>query len=183
MKRLYLLVLVALMAFAIPLGVSARTRPQVYLVHLEQLNNSGVMGGALLLRRGDQLTVILVAHGLEANMVHPQHIHGFTDTPQDSVCPPPEAAGTDGILTLAEGLPYYGPVVVPLQNMNGDFPTANPGGVVVFIHTFDLSTLSITDLTQFTIVLHGMTVNNAYDASLPVACGQIIVVGQQPTSS
>ena len=78
MKRLLLVILLVLMAFAIPLGASARTRPLYYTVQLQDLNNSGVHGRVILIQRDNELRVIVVARGLEKNMVHMQHIHGFT---------------------------------------------------------------------------------------------------------
>ena len=183
MKRLLLVILLVLMAFAIPLGASARTRPIYYTVQLQDLNNSGVHGRVILIQRDNELRVIVVARGLEKNMVHMQHIHGFTATTLDSTCPPPSAAGSDGILTLQEGMPYYGPVILPLLDTNGDYPTASRFGVVRFSNTFDLAPLELTDLSPFTIVIHGMTVNGAYDGSLPVACGQINLLGRQAPSS
>lgn len=44
------------------------------------LNDSGVRGQAVLFLEGNELTVRVIATGLEPNMPHPQHIHGFMAT-------------------------------------------------------------------------------------------------------
>ncbi len=117
-------------------------------------------------KRADTVTVTITATGLEPDMLHPQHIHGFASN-QNSVCPSVSAAGADGLLTLEEGLPAYGPVQLSLT----PFPTT-PNGTVVFQETYPL-TKDIQPLQNTSIVLHGMTVNGTYWATLPVACGSL----------
>lgn len=139
-----------------------------YTADLAMLNNSGVSGTAELTLKGDQLTVKIQATGLEPSMVHPQHIHGFMENNRNSKCPPASADDDgDGLVELGEGLPFYGPVLLPLD----PFPTA-PDGSINFEETYTVDS-SITPLQNRAIVLHGMTVDGEYIATLPVACGQI----------
>jgi hypothetical protein len=120
-----------------------------YNADLDELNNSGVNGEAeleFLTGDGDRvnldagegpedvtdLQVGINATGLEPNMLHPQHIHGFDDASQNAVTPPPTAAGDDGVLSVADGAPFYGRVRLPLltsvpSDSPPSFPTA-PGG-------------------------------------------------------
>lgn len=168
MGKLRLVLAVALsMALMVPAAAFAHEGAHVYRVDLDSLNDSGVDGRAVLIQRGDQLRVIVTARGLESGRVHPQHIHGL-DGDENATCPPARAAGGDGLLTIGEGLPFYGGV---LQSLT-PFPTANPGGVVTYTQTFTVSG-DLADLTDEAIVLHGMTVNGTYVPTLPVACGEI----------
>src|SRR5215210_6941367 len=99
-------------------GHDARTT--VYRVELESLNDSGAHGVAKLRLKGDQLNIRIDAEGLLANSVHAQHIHGIGN----SECPPPAAAGADGILSTADGLPFYGPIVTSLTTTGDTSPAA-----------------------------------------------------------
>ncbi len=166
---------------------------EVYSVSLSSMNNSGVSGTASLLLMDNKLTVKIDASGLEANKPHPQHIHGF-ENDSNAVCPPsPGEAGFaaadtngDGVIDLVEGLPFYGPVMLELYIPIDEFPVADANGEIHFMRTFELGevefeeegeVISLTDLTPLqnrTIVLHGMTFNGEYDATLPVACGQVV---------
>lgn len=53
----------------------AGTTP-IYIASLEELNDSGVSGTALLVADGDNLAVRIGARGLTPNELHPQHIQG-----------------------------------------------------------------------------------------------------------
>ena len=159
--------------------VNNSAKAKYYTADISALNNSGVSGTAELVLEGNQLTVTINATGLEPGMVHPQHIHGFKENNQNSKCPPASAdEDGDGFVELGEGLPFYGPVLLPLD----PFPTA-PDGTITFVETYDVSDLefSVTPLQNRAIVLHGMTATltkdgeqiTDYIATLPVACGQI----------
>lgn len=175
---------------------------------LKPLNGSGVTGTANLTLNKNELTVRIDATGLEPDQTHPQHIHGLVGTnghPQVSLAPTEtNDADGDGFIELAEGLPAYGPVLLPLTSPPGgataDFSTA-PGGVINFQQVYQLPDLgiyadefSVAELLPLTwreIVLHGMTVDGTagagtpgevngtagYKATLPVAAGLITVVG------
>lgn len=141
---------------------------KTYTADIMALNGSGVMGTATLTLEGDMLTVHIMASGLEPNKLHPQHIHGFMENNKNAVCPPPSAdTDGDGLVELGEGLPFYGPVLLPLE----PFPTA-PNGTINYTQTFEVNA-AMLPLQNNVIVLHGMTVNGQYVATLPVACGAI----------
>lgn len=140
---------------------------ETFTVALAELNDSGVSGEVTLTVDGDELTVEIEASGLEADQTHPQHIHG----PEDgaATCPGPDAdEDGDGTITVQEGAPAYGPVILGLE----PFPNVGSDGEVSFSETFELSG-ELDPLTDRVVVLHGLTVDGEYDASLPVACGEI----------
>ena len=152
-----------------------------YCVDLDPLNNSKVQGAAILRLFGNELTVSILAIGAEsgADKPHAQHIHGKADGANAS-CPPADAAGEDGILTLGEGLPFYGNVLLPLDIA----PIAmGPAGEIDYQETFMLGqgglisaaelNSAMNPLTKRAIVLHGKTVNGSYEALLPIACGEL----------
>ncbi len=162
------------------------SKAKMYTVDFTALNGSGVSGSAELTLMGDQLTVKVNATGLEPDMVHPQHIHGFTGNKGNSNCPTSAAdTNDDGLVDLVEGLPSYGGVLLELYVPIDEFPVADANGVLTYERTFTLgetefaeegeliSSSDISPLQNRTIVLHGMTVNGDYVATLPVACGQI----------
>lgn len=165
MKRFALVLALLGVLLGVPAAVSARSSTHVYMVNLHELNHSGVSGHVILLELDGSLTAFVIARGLVPNEVHMQHIHGFAD--KQATCPTPVEADAnhDGIITFAEGLPFYGPVVVPLT----PYPTASAHGTVLFRNTFS----TIDNLDEYVVVLHGLTVNGQYDMTLPVACGAI----------
>ena len=163
-----------------------------FWVEISPLNNSGVTGHAKLMVDGTMLTVELWAEGLAPNELHPQHIHGFKMNNANSTCPPPSAdMDGDGLVELLEGLPFYGPILLPLT----PFPMATDG-TIHYKQTFTLgmdemiSYHNLKPLQNRVIVLHGAYVltdmnGNAmivpkgtegamYVVTLPVACGQIM---------
>ncbi len=142
---------------------------KTYKAKLNMLNGSGVAGMAELTLVGDQLTVTIQAEGLVPDRLHPQHIHGASSNNGNSTCPPPSAdTNGDGFISVPEGAPFYGGILKPLM----PFPTA-PEGTIDFEQTYTL-TESLSPLQNRAIVLHGIFVNGTYDATLPVACGQIM---------
>lgn len=151
---------------------------KVFTAEVDPLNNSGVSGHATLILEGKKLTVKIHAEGLEADSPHPQHIHGLEDN-KDATCPTRSAdENDDGLIEIGEGLPFYGPVLLPLE----PFSTA-ADGTIDYEHTFMLGegeTIAERDLMPLqnrVIVLHGMTVDGEYMATLPVACGEIKEAG------
>ena len=182
---------------------------QLFAVNLTSLNNSGVTGRALLTLDTSNpvnplLNVRIQASGLVPNQPHPQHIHGrflanlsdpdaangpfFRGEGQaavDSVLPTVVQNDTngDGVITVPEGRPAYGPVILNLTSpqtpaaSNGvepistadlsNFPTA-PNGSIDFSQTyaFDLRDQdqrrqynNLIPLALREIVLHGTTTN------------------------
>ncbi|MBD1397203.1 hypothetical protein H9Q13_08510 [Pontibacter sp. JH31] len=144
---------------------------KTYTAEIKALNGSGVMGTATLMLEGNMLTVNIMASGLEAGMLHVQHIHGFMDKNKNAVCPPMSAdTNGNGLVELGEGLPFYGPILLDLA----PFSTA-PDGSINYTQTFQVSA-GVLPLQNNVIVLHGMTVDGVYWPSLPVACGEIKVM-------
>lgn len=148
----------------------------VFTAELSSLNNSGVTGKAYVAKtEDDRLTAIVIAQGLQANQQHPQHIHGLEDATAAGSCPSlAEDTDGDNIITLEEGLPAYGPVLLPLE------PFPEPGeSQVVFAQVYQLGQGEIPgadalgQLQNRVVVLHGMDFGGSYVADLPVACGPL----------
>jgi hypothetical protein len=140
-----------------------------------QLNHSGVHGVVTLVEQAGRLRVNLDAHGLEPGQMHMQHIHGFGNGTQ-AHCPDMSLAGADGVLSFAEGLPAYGPVLITL----GRDVTAGPD--VAYSRTFTstdagASETSLGNFDQYVIVVHGLTNAGNFDPSLPVACAVLAAHG------
>ena len=160
---------------------------RVFATQLTALNSSGVKGAAVLTLDDHVLTVDIRATGLEADKVHVQHIHGFTDN-TDSMSPTiAQDTDHDGFVELAEGLPKYGPILLNLTSPPTDaaetgmgtfagtgdlmnFPTA-PDGTIRFHQTYTFDSeedaaqalfKTIQNLDNKEIVLHGLTVSGDY---------------------
>jgi hypothetical protein len=146
---------------------------KVFRADLKSLNDSGASGVADLRLRGNVLDVHIRASGLVPNRVHAQHIHGVGN----SDCPPPRAAGADGVLSTADGLPFYGPIVMSLTT-SGDtspaagltielMPVADASGCIDYRRTIQLPDAVAADLSAFQIVQHGVDFNEngEYDFS------------------
>lgn len=147
---------------------------KTYMVELMELNGSGVHGMAHIELMGNEIEVSLEAAGLTPEMEHMQHIHGFTENNKNAVCPPMSAdTNGDGLISLAEGVPFYGPVLVALN----PYPMADATGMVDFMDQYTIARAA-RSLQNNVIVLHGMYVDGVYDPTIPVACGQIKVVNQ-----
>jgi hypothetical protein len=149
---------------------------------LRMLNHSGVHGKVKLDAENGKVEVKLRARGLEPMQVHMSHIHGKGDNHQ-ATCPKmKDDVNDDGVLTFAEGLPAYGPVMVGLG-------VDKTNKKLRYERTFTMTGATgippeapirrLGDLDQYVIVVHGMTladdpdtptVERAYVASLPIAC-------------
>jgi Cu/Zn superoxide dismutase len=143
-------------------------------VAITSLNESGVDGTAHLELLGDLLMVELNLTGLEPG-VHPMHIHGLESG--DASCPTMDLdTNGNGYIELEEGLPAYGPVLVPLG-----MPTVGEDGTLTFSGSYIVDAAALGDLLTRVIVIHGMTADldgegegeAEYVASLPVACGDL----------
>jgi hypothetical protein len=144
----------------------SENRTQVFRAELTELNDSGATGKAHLRLKGNELTIRIRARGLAPNLVHAQHIHGVGN----SECPPPAAAGPDGVLSTADGLPFYGPIVSSLTT-RGDtspaagldievMPVADGNGRVDYRRTITLPNEVASNLSAFQIVQHGVDLNH-----------------------
>lgn len=147
---------------------------QKYTATLNQSNNSGVAGVASISVENNKVTVMIEATGMVPNQVHPQHIHGLENN-GISTCLP-ASADTDGIVTIPEGAPFYGSVLLSLEN----FPTADANGNLTYTKTFMLgegdvlTPAELGTLENRAIVLHGLNNDGEYVATIPVACGKIV---------
>lgn len=187
-------------------GDDVLVAPQLYRADLNALNGSGVSGFMEFVHDGTTLTTHVKATGLEPNRVHIQHIHGAFDAlgnPTDSFTPGPAGdTDRDGYLELAEGLPFYGPILLNLTTPPGagleGFPTA-PKGRIDVTESYDLAShlpagIAAEDLFPLhlrEVVIHGMTVGGqagggtpgevdgtgGYKLVLPVASAEIVAVG------
>ena len=170
-------------------------RTNSYSGTLTPLNDSGVTGTFTIEQRGQgQITVNINATGLEVTPnPHVAHIHGL-ESNQEAMCPTiaqDQAGDNDGFIELAEGLPVYGPSIIPLGVVDPDNE-----GVVNYSMTFNLNKQSSFDtgknkgdllpLQLREIVLHGLTLEDGeganggeadgtagYKTVLPVACGAV----------
>jgi hypothetical protein len=146
-----------------------------YSATLAQLNSSGADGTVDVILDGNNLTVNVEASGLVADQPHPQHIHGKADG-SNGTCPPASADADDnGIITVPEGAPFYGAILLPLA----DFPVADEDGNISYNRTFTLgengmpSADDLATLENRVIVLHGLNNEGSYVATIPVACGEL----------
>lgn len=156
-----------------PVFDDPRDDKMTYKTCAKGLNDSGVIALAAVTIEGYKLDVTILATGMATGMEHLQHIHGKEG---DAICPPDEAdTNNDGIITLAEGVPFYGGVQLPLDMMGGSFPTPTGSGNYIYERTFTLTAQQKADLTtldQKVVVLHGVEGN----PTLPVACGELVEV-------
>ena len=141
-----------------------------YEADLTPLNGSSVYAEVEMKLKGNKLTVKIKASGLEPGKPHPQHIHGFGDATVNSTCPPLSAdTNGDGLISVGEGGPFYGPIVLPLV----PFDLVEASGKLKYKTKFTINPASLQPLQNRVVILHGMTVNGTYDPSLPVACGEL----------
>ena len=166
---------------------------------------SDVNGHATLRLTGRTLDINLSATGLTPGEPHAMHIHG--DTQAANECPGIEAdtntgdtidpstfiAGTpDGLISLGEGLPDYGPIDVSLTT-TGDtsadsglslerFLSADSNGRINYHRSVVVPKDVAKNLGNLHIVIHGAdlpgdadasSLSNLFEATLPVACGEI----------
>ncbi len=160
---------------SVPLLQDPDSDAVVYKSVATSINNSGSYAYTYYVFDDNKLTATVLAGGVTPNKAHPQHIHGFTDG-SDAVCPPASAAGADGLISLEEGAPFYGPVLVSLNYANGDFPVANSAGKYLYQRTFDMGVNDLPGPESLVTVVHGRMVDGEYVATLPVACGEVYEV-------
>ncbi|MEW1690336.1 hypothetical protein ACIQOF_32235 [Streptomyces sp. NPDC091265] len=180
-----------------------------YQIDLEQLNDSGASGTAMVSTEGRKLTVKIEAEGLVPGMPHAQHIHGSTDG-HDFRCPDKSAdKDGDGIVSTAEGVPMYGDINISLTT-KGDtskdsglavdrMPVADKDGKLSYSRTINVSQAVADHIKDLHVVQHGIDPNgNAkYDfgkgkseldpklpqeATAPASCGMVkgAAVGSMP---
>lgn len=190
-------------------GNAAAASGKSYQVTLEQLNQTGAHGTAMLTLDGTALTVKIEADGLVPNSPHAQHLHGSTDG-HDFHCPDASAdKNKDGVVTTAEGMPVYGDINISLTT-KGDttkasalavdrMPTADGKGHLSYERTITVSQAVVEHIKDLHVVQHGIDPNHngMYDfnkgkseldpklpqeATAPADCGMVqgAAVGSVP---
>ncbi len=170
----------------------------VFVANLKPLNagvtDKAVTGKAVFTIENGTFTAQVDVKNAAPGQPHPQHIHA------GDACPKPGAdTDGDGLISVFEGAPAYGLILVPLDDSlaaqaPNTFPIADSRGRYSYEGSEDLDAIlaSLRDgmvpnptlfrdlnegemLTLETrhVVVHGAFVNGAYRATLPVACGTI----------
>lgn len=158
---------VLLLAFAAAAPVAGAERsldkPESYDVELAPIGESGVTGIAHLVLRGDRLTVLIRAFGLEPTGTHPVIIHGFPGN-RASLCPDavPAVQETSQQFEAEDARAVFGYGLVGLDPS----PQADVRGVVTFEHGYDVTGDGLTPLGRRSFVLY-------HESGIPLACGEI----------
>ncbi|HSL84985.1 MAG TPA: hypothetical protein VLF66_19575 [Thermoanaerobaculia bacterium] len=150
-------------SLAHPAAAGSPPLPQSYEVELAPVGGSDVTGTAHLVLRGERLSVILRAFGLDPGKVHPTIIHGFPGG-RASICPDAAPAveessslGKEDDVRRVFGLDLLG---------LDPSPEADLGGVATFQHGYDVEPRTIEPLARRTLVLY-------HASGTPIACGEI----------
>jgi hypothetical protein len=195
MKRLVLMATVIAMVgiAAMPASADAGKTRDRYVVNLHPLNDSGVIGRAVVRMRDGEVRVSLIVRHLDSGLVHVQHIHGVADT--NATCPTPDRdVNGDGFVDVGEGAVDYGPVLLSLWSDPSaapgisNFPVANMAGITRTRATYTATDAgepvsALTPLESRTIVIHGLDINgngvydDGFETAMPVACGELIKRG------
>jgi hypothetical protein len=104
-----------------------------------------VDGKATISVDGDTIRVHLNARNVAPGIAHAMHIHAAAHCPDAN-----DDANNDGVVDVIEGLPDYGPILVPLDSdlttqAAGTFPTASNGGALHY-HQHDDFQAMLNDL-------------------------------------
>ena len=106
---------------------------QASLQPLNAVNGIEEVRGDVWIRvLGNRFFAQVTASGLFPDIPHAQHIHAADE------CPTMDAdANGDGFIDVLEGVPSYGPILVPLDSdlstqAGGDFPMSNPNGSLFY---------------------------------------------------
>ena len=155
-----------------PIFQDPESETEIYSTCAFPLNDSNSKALTYLEVQGNMVKATVLAAGVTPNQQHAQHLHGF-DNGTNSTCPPAGAdEDEDGFISLEEGVPYYGGVKLALSNEDDSFPMANASGFYTYERTFDITGMDLS-WEDLSVVVHGRDVEGAYNATLPVACGQI----------
>ncbi|MFP4417735.1 MAG: hypothetical protein ACLFSB_10735 [Chitinispirillaceae bacterium] len=184
----------------------ADTTTKVYRAELNSLNDSiagmSATGTATIALRGDSMFIEVVASGLQPQMMHLQHYHGFPDGEDASCATEQQDVNRDGIVDLIETRSVSGVTLVPFNDNPAEleltaesYPQAGEQGTFTYNDTVLISEL-LSSLTQRhnidslqlenrVIYLHGVSEDTQLPESveslegvpahvtLPVACGKL----------
>ncbi|MGC5585543.1 hypothetical protein ACPYOC_14460 [Ornithinimicrobium sp. W1665] len=135
----------------------------------------------------DMMHVRVRVEGLTpGSVLHMQHLHGFPGAP-DMGCPsmkttPMADANGDGLISVGEGAPYYGPVQVHLNTTgatdgSGDYAVADSRGRIRYERTFRTTAANVQMAERFQVVVHGIDLDkdgmlgSPLEVSIPAVCG------------
>lgn len=137
-------------------------KPESFEVELAPIGESDVTGTAHLVLRGDRLTVLVRAFGLDPTRVHPLIIHGFPHG-RTSTCPDAAPAVEEtSTFEVEDARAAFGFDLLGLDPS----PAADRGGAVAFEHAYDIDAEVIAPLSRRTLVLY-------HESGVPIACGEI----------
>lgn len=183
-----LLAMVLALGFASVAFAGDEDEEAEFQADLASLNGSGASGEAELKLENGVLEAEIESEGLAPSLGHLQHIHGKEQAASE--CPTLAAdADGDGLVSVGEGVPFYGGIMVSLT-ATGDtspasagaldrFPVADDEGELEYERTFGISDAVAARLGDFAIVQHGVDLNgngvydNAFEVSLPATCGTL----------
>ena len=177
-------------------GSQSSDGTEVYIADLQPLNPHvgyrAVKGQARFQIINGEFVAADDATGAQPGMIHPQHIHAA------AACPPPSAdVNGDGFIDVIEGVPFYGPILVPLDSdlssqAAGTFPSVhNHGGALQYRQRTGLSAMlsdlnapdpdpsdavvklggSPLDLAGRHVVLHGVALDTPLPATVASLAG------------
>lgn len=152
----------------------------IYETTLNPLNNSGAHGKAVVVAQDGKAFVAIKSYGLSVGLPHAEHIHLGS---MPGTCPTPSAdKNGDGLISVAEAAPNYGPIKVSLTT-SGDvsadsalavdrFPVTAADGSTTYVREFDLPAgVTAANLKNGEIVQHGISTlfgdPTKYDGSTP----------------
>lgn len=197
-------------ALLLPAAGALAQSPTTFSADITQANDSGASATADISLEGTTATVSISGQGFFDGFPHAMHLHG--EPGGDNVCGPlnPDDTGFDeadedgdGFLSVAEGVPAYGPVTVSLTtegDTSGDsalavdrFPTS---GTLDYERTIELDPEVADNLSSLHVVVHGADLTGSgeigdmedengemkpssldpelpFEATVPAACGQV----------
>jgi hypothetical protein len=205
LRRILTTLAVSAAALALPSAALAQS-PTTFTAQLQEANDSGASGTATIQLDGTTADIRIQGRNFFDGFPHAIHIHG--EPGGSNVCPPamnPGEAGFDdvdengdGILSVVEGVPFYGGVTVSLTT-EGDtspdsalavdrFPTS---GTLDYQRTIELPQDVADNLSSLHVVVHATDINDSgeigdsgtessldpeldIEATAPAACGQLV---------
>lgn len=172
-------------AFQAISNVGASQRHERYTANLQPLNPDigpgPVDGEAKIFVQGDTIRVHLNARDVAPGIVHVMHIHASDRCPDAS-----DDTNGDGVVDVIEGLPKYGPILVPLDSdlssqAAGMFPTASNGGTIHYHASADLNAM-LADLHAVDPDTGDAVIKLAPGEALNLAGRHIVVHGVDPST-